>query len=72
MMAVLQSISIISPLSPITAILPLVFVVAVSMLREGVEDYMRYIADKGNQPLLICYAFRNQQLEDHGLAARGL
>lgn len=45
--AVLQSIAIISPLSPITAILPLVFVVAVSMIREGVEDYIRYRSDKG-------------------------
>jgi len=45
--AVLQSIPAISPLNPITAILPLVFVLAVSMLREGVEDYMRYKSDKG-------------------------
>ena len=45
LMAILQSISIISPLNPITAILPLVFVIAVSMLREGIEDYMRYKAD---------------------------
>jgi len=45
-MAVLQSIKIISPLNPTTAILPLVFVIFVSMLREGIEDYMRYTADK--------------------------
>lgn len=44
-MAILQSISIISPLNPTTAILPLVFVIAVSMIREGIEDYMRYRAD---------------------------
>ena len=54
--AVLQSISIISPLTPITAILPLVFVVAVSMLREGIENYMRYLADKGKYKLQYkCY-----------------
>lgn len=47
MIAVLQGISIISPLNPITAILPLAFVIAISMIREGVEDYMRYRADKG-------------------------
>jgi len=47
-MAILQSISIISPLNPTTAILPLVFVICVSMLREGIEDYMRYTADKSN------------------------
>ena len=48
LMAILQSIKIISPLNPTTAILPLVFVICVSMLREGIEDYMRYTADKSN------------------------
>ncbi len=47
LMAILQSIKIISPLNPTTAILPLVFVITVSMIREGIEDYMRYTADKG-------------------------
>lgn len=36
--AVLQSIPLISPLTPVTAIAPLVFVIAVSLLREAVED----------------------------------
>ena len=49
LMAILQSISIISPLDPTTAILPLVFVICVSMLREGIEDYMRYKADKSKR-----------------------
>ena len=40
-MAVLQSISLISPLSPTTAIAPLVFVLAVSLIREAVEDLKR-------------------------------
>ena len=40
-MAVLQSISLISPLSPATAIAPLVFVLAVSLIREAVEDLKR-------------------------------
>jgi hypothetical protein len=44
---VVQSISIISPLNPVTAIAPLVFVVAVSMIREAIEDYIRYRSDKG-------------------------
>jgi len=47
LIAVLQSISIFSPLSPVTAIAPLVFVVAVSMIREGIEDLIRYQSDKG-------------------------
>ena len=46
LMAILQSIKIISPLNPTTAILPLVFVICVSMLRELIEDYTRYKADK--------------------------
>jgi len=36
----------ISPLSPVTAIIPLVFVVGISMFREGVEDFIRHRADK--------------------------
>nr|CCC94924.1 putative phospholipid-transporting ATPase 1-like protein [Trypanosoma congolense IL3000] len=36
----------VSPVAPITAILPLVFVVAVSMVKEGLEEYRRYSADK--------------------------
>ncbi|CAG9321794.1 unnamed protein product [Blepharisma stoltei] len=44
--AVLQSIPQISPLTPFTAIFPLVFVLAVAMIREGVEDYFRYKSDK--------------------------
>lgn len=43
----MQSISIISPLNPATAIAPLVFVIAVSMIREAIEDYIRYKSDKG-------------------------
>lgn len=39
--AVLQSIPIISSISPITAIGPLGFVLAVSLLREGYEDYVQ-------------------------------
>jgi len=44
--AILQSIPAISPLNPVTAIAPLIFVVGVSMLRDGYEDYKRYKADK--------------------------
>ena len=44
--AILQSISYISPLHPFSAIAPLVFVLGVSVLREGIEDYLRYRSDK--------------------------
>jgi hypothetical protein len=55
MIAVIQSISIISPLNPATAIAPLVFVVAVSMIREGIEDFIRYKSDKGKLYKSIYY-----------------
>ena len=44
--AILNSIPIVSALNPITAYLPLGFVLAVSMVREGVEDWYRYKSDK--------------------------
>lgn len=43
--AILQCIPIISPLSPFSAVAPLVFVLALSMAREGFEDYKRYKSD---------------------------
>ena len=43
--AVLNSIPAVSAMNPITAILPLIFVLGVSMLREGLEDYQRYKSD---------------------------
>lgn len=35
-----------SPVSPITTIIPLTFVMSVTALKEGLEDYKRYLADK--------------------------
>jgi len=43
--AVLQSLPSISPLSPFTAIAPLIFVITVSMVREGLEDLARHKSD---------------------------
>ena len=43
--AVLNSIEAISAMNPITAWSPLAFVLGVSMLREGLEDYQRYKSD---------------------------
>ena len=44
--AILQCIPIISPLNPATAVVPLVFVLSVSIIREGIEDYARAQLDK--------------------------
>jgi len=35
-----------SPISPITTIAPLTFVIGLSVMKEGYEDYQRYKADK--------------------------
>jgi len=43
--AVLQSIPQISPLHPMTAIAPLVLVLLISVIREGLEDYKRHKND---------------------------
>ena len=44
--AILQSIPAISPLSPYTAYTPIIFVLTVSLIREGIEDFRRYRSDK--------------------------
>ena len=53
--SILQCIPQISPLSPITAFLPLIFVLGVSLIREGIEDYSRAKLDKqqNNEPTMV-------------------
>ena len=53
--AILNSIPTVSAMNPITAYIPIVFVLGVSILREGLEDYERYKSDKitNNQPVRI-------------------
>jgi len=53
--AILQSLPVVSPLNPFSAIAPLVFVLTISMTREGLEDYFRYKSDKEatSTPILI-------------------
>ena len=43
---IIQSIPLISPLNSLTAIIPLIFVLGVSMIREFIEDLARYKYDK--------------------------
>ena len=45
---IIQSIPIISPLNALTAIIPLIFVLGVSMIRELIEDLSRHKYDKIN------------------------
>lgn len=63
---ILQCIPIVSPLHPLTAINPLVFVLTVSMIREGYEDYRRYKSDKskflsGPNLISFCPIAQNSQ-----------
>ena len=44
--AILSSIPIISPYSPVTAIAPIIIVLSVSIIREGFEDLARSKLDK--------------------------
>ena len=61
--AILNCIPAISPLSPVTAILPLVFVLAVSLIREAIEDCSRQRLDyKQNNEIAIVY--RNKKWEE--------
>jgi len=52
---ILQCIPDISPLNPLSGILPLVFVLIISMIREGIEDYRRYLDDRAanSQPVRV-------------------
>ena len=58
--AIIQSIPLISPLTPLTAIIPLIFVLGVSMIREALEDIGRYYYDKlSNEEEVIVYRNKN-------------
>ena len=58
--AVIQSIPLISPLTSLTAIIPLIFVLGVSMIREAIEDLVRNKYDNlNNQEEVI--VFRNHR-----------
>ena len=61
--AILNCIPAISPISPITAIFPIVFVLAVSLIREAIEDCSRERLDRkqNNEPT---YVYRNNKWEE--------
>jgi len=46
--AIIQSIPLISPLTSVTSIVPLIFVLGVSLIREGIEDLTRHNYDNLN------------------------
>ena len=56
--AIIECIPLISPLSPLNAILPLILVLSVSLIREGIEDFQKSKMDK-SQNLEKIEVFRN-------------
>ena len=58
--AIVQSIPTVSPLTPFSAIAPFVFVIFLSVVREGYEDFLRHKSDKelNSSP---CEIYRNGQ-----------
>ena len=61
---IIQCIPIISPLNPITAVLPFIIVLAVSIFREALEDCRRHSEDaKENAAPTYKYNYMNQKYE---------
>lgn len=60
--AIVQSIPQVSPLSPFSAIAPFVFVMALSIIREGYEDYYRHKSDRETNAY-PCLIYRNNKFE---------
>ena len=58
--AIIQSIPLISPLTSLTAIIPLIFVLGVSMIREAIEDLVRNNYDNINNEEEVI-VFRNKR-----------
>lgn len=60
----IQCIPKISPLNPVTAVLPLIFVLLVSIVREGLEDIKRHNSDKKeNEALFERFNFNTKNFE---------
>ena len=61
--AIIQCIPIISPLGYETAIFPILFVLSVSLIREGIEDYHRWQLDneQNNKKYLV---YRNNKWKE--------
>ena len=60
--AILQTIPQISPLTPATAWIPLIIVLGLSMVREGIEDYNRHKSDLELNSM-ICSVYREGKFQ---------
>ncbi|CAK55960.1 unnamed protein product (macronuclear) [Paramecium tetraurelia] len=61
--AIIQSFPIISPLNPISAIAPLVFVLGLSMIREAMEDISRHKSDNEVNAMECTKIVNNKQVK---------
>ncbi|CAD8148969.1 unnamed protein product [Paramecium pentaurelia] len=61
--AIIQSFPIISPLNPISAIAPLVFVLGLSMIREAMEDISRHKSDNEVNAMECTKIINNKQVK---------
>eukprot|EP01012_Entosiphon_sulcatum_P010866 TRINITY_DN1648_c0_g1_i1.p1 TRINITY_DN1648_c0_g1~~TRINITY_DN1648_c0_g1_i1.p1 ORF type:complete len:589 (+),score=115.01 TRINITY_DN1648_c0_g1_i1:1192-2958(+) len=52
----------VSPIFPITSILPLVFVLCVAAIKDGIEDYRRYLADREANGYVVTVIRNGQKL----------
>ena len=60
--AILQCIPVISPLSPSSALIPIIIVLSASLIREGMEDWNRGKLDK-QQNIEKCYIYNSSKRE---------
>jgi len=68
---ILQCIPEISPLNPITAVFPFVFVLCISMIREGFEDIKRHKQDAKENSLEV-FKYKNDFLDAENYTERVL
>lgn len=61
--AILQTIDVISPLNPSSAWTPLIFVLGLSILREGMEDYSRHRSDIEMNSKCRCQVYREGKFQ---------
>jgi phospholipid-translocating P-type ATPase (flippase) len=62
--SILALIPSISSITPLTAIAPLIFVLLVSMVREGIEDFYRYKSDRAANGTKVKYFSEDNTFED--------
>jgi magnesium-transporting ATPase (P-type) len=68
--AIIQSIPLISPLTSLTAIIPLIFVLGVSLIREAIEDLVRHNYDNLNNDEEVIVFRKNKFIKSESKTLR--